>query len=364
MPYFTADYVIERLMQHNVEALFGVPAVYGAALFAAAGRANTPARKFRTVVNSSDLEAGYAADGYARVRGLSAVSVSYGVGTLSLVNAIAGAYIERSPVVVLNGGPSQKNIDDQTRTGVLFSHSMGRPHHDMEAFAPFTALCERADTETAVPALIDRALTTALTRKHPVYVEVPQAWWSTNCSPPAGALDLNLPPFSAEAEAQWVLQALSSAANPMVIVGVEIARYRLADTVLSILNRLNLPWATTVLSKSVLPEQHPKFLGVFNGERSPASLKNKIQASDLILALGAVFGSGHASLMLPKFDKTIRIWDGTLVIRGGTPLPVHTPPFVAALDAAGTVTPARHRGRPGSRGGGVLRRARRKRVGR
>ena len=186
MAYLIADYVIERLMQQNVEALFGVPAVYGAALFAAAARANTPARTFRTVVNSSDLESGYAADGYARVRGLSAVSVSYGVGTLSLVNAIAGAYIERSPVVVLNGGPSQNNIDDQNSAGVLFSHSMGRPHSDMEAFAPFTALCERADTETAVPALIDRALTTALTRKHPVYVEVPQAWWSRPCSPPAG----------------------------------------------------------------------------------------------------------------------------------------------------------------------------------
>ena len=91
MAYLIADYVIERLMHQNVEALFGVPAVYGAELFAAAARANTPARAFRTVVNSSDLESGYAADGYARVRGLSAVSVSYGVGTLSLVNAIAGA---------------------------------------------------------------------------------------------------------------------------------------------------------------------------------------------------------------------------------------------------------------------------------
>ena len=152
MPYFTADYVIERLMQQNVEALFGVPAVYGAALFAAAARANTPARTFRTVVNSSDLESGYAADGYARVRGLSAVSVSYGVGTLSLVNAVAGAYIERSPVVVLNGGTvTDKHRRPEQRTGVLFSHSMGRPHSDMEAFAPFTALCERAESEPACP---------------------------------------------------------------------------------------------------------------------------------------------------------------------------------------------------------------------
>src|SRR6267378_1284284 len=147
MAYSAADYIIERLIQQKVEALFGVPAVYCAALYAAAARVNPPAPApavFRTVVTSSDLEAGYAADGYARVRGLSAIGVAYGVGTLSLINAVAGAYLERSPIVIVNGGPSQSNIDQQTRTGVLFSHSMGLPHSDLDAFRSFTAFCERA----------------------------------------------------------------------------------------------------------------------------------------------------------------------------------------------------------------------------
>ena len=116
MPYVAADYLIERLAQYGARTLFGVPAVYCAALYDAAERA----ANVDVVVTNSDLEAGYAADGYARVHGLSALAVSYGPGTLSIVNAIAAAYIERSPIVVVNGGPSQANIDNLASTGVLF----------------------------------------------------------------------------------------------------------------------------------------------------------------------------------------------------------------------------------------------------
>ena len=137
MPYLIADYVIERLMQQNVEAPVRGARRLRRGAVRGRGPREHPARPFHTVVNSSDLEAGYAADGYARVRGLSAVSVSYGVGTLSLVNAVAGAYIERSPVVCSTAGRRRRTSTTRTRTGVLFSHSMGRPHLDMEAFSSY-----------------------------------------------------------------------------------------------------------------------------------------------------------------------------------------------------------------------------------
>ena len=101
MAIAVVDYVLTRLKQQGVTHLFGVPALYCAALFDAA-----PAHGITPVVTASDLEAGYAADGYARTKGLAAVSVANGVGTLSLINAIAGAYVERSPIVVINGGPT------------------------------------------------------------------------------------------------------------------------------------------------------------------------------------------------------------------------------------------------------------------
>jgi indolepyruvate decarboxylase len=328
VPYVVADYIIERLAQRGVQTLFGVPAAYCSALYDAAERAPD----FGIVVTNSDLEAGYAADGYARVRGLSAVAVSYGPGTLSLVNAIAAAYAERSPIVVVNGGPSQANIDTQHNTGVLFSHSMGRPHTDLDVFSNITAFCERATQVGDVPQLVDTALTTALSRQHPVYIEIPQGMLSVTCPRPVGALDVTVPAGGAGAAATLILQQIQAASNPLVIVGVEVARYRLASKVMSFLDRLQIRWATTLLAKSTLPEQHSGFVGVFNGDKAPASLKNMIQSSGLIVALGAVFGSGHANLMIPKFDKTIRVWDGTMVARAAAPQVVGLPALVDALD--------------------------------
>ena len=328
MTYFVADYLIERLAQNGVGALFGIPAVYCAAVYDAAAR--TPG--FRTVVTNSDLEAGYAADGYARVRGLSAVAVSYGPGTLSMVNAIASAYAERSPVVVVNGGPLQTDIDNQNTTGVLFSHSLGQPHTDMDVFRNVTTFCERADSVGAIPQLIDRAIAAALVGKRPVYIEIPHGFLDQQCPQPVGAIDVTVPAGAADAVAGSILQELAAATNPLVIVGEEVQRYGLADTTLAVLDRLQLRWTTTLVAKSVLPESHPRFVGVFNGDEASAPVKNFVQSSGLIVALGAVFGSQYAHLMIPKVNATIRAWDGVVVSLGGAP---HAAGLPALLDALG-----------------------------
>ncbi len=311
MPYLIADYLIDRLIEHGVERLFGVPAVFCAAVFDAAGRK----AGFHTVVTNSDLEAGYAADGYGRAYGLSALAVSYGPGNLSIVNAVAGAYLERSPVVIIGGGPSQRNIDDQNATGVLYSHSMGKPHTDLDIFRNITAFCQRETDETKLPKLIDDAIKTALVTKHPVYFEAPKDLFSRPCSPPAAPIDTTVPAGAADAVATAILQDLATATNPVVVVGEEVQRYGLAAKVLTVLDRLQVRWTTTVVGKSVLPEQHPRFFGVFNGDKAPASLRNAIAQAGVIVALGAVFGSGHAALMIPRTNKTIRVWDGA----GGDP---------------------------------------------
>ena len=329
MPYLIADYLIDRLIEHGVERLFGVPAVFCAAVFDAAGRK----AGFHTVVTNSDLEAGYAADGYGRAYGLSALAVSYGPGNLSIVNAVAGAYLERSPVVIIGGGPSQRNIDDQNATGVLYSHSMGKPHTDLDIFRNITAFCQRETDETKLPKLIDDAIKAALVTKHPVYFEAPKDLFSRPCSPPAAPIDTTVPAGAADAVATAILQDLATATNPVVVVGEEVQRYGLAAKVLTVLDRLQVRWTTTVVGKSVLPEQHPRFLGVFNGDKAPASLRNAIAQAGVIVALGAVFGSGHAALMIPRANKTIRVWDGAAVIRGGAPQSVGLPALVDRLDS-------------------------------
>ena len=304
-----AEYIITRLQQQGVEALFGIPAVYCAAVFDAANKAPN----FRVVVTATDLEAGYAADGYARVRGLGAVSVAYGVGTHSLVNAIAGASIERSPVVVINGGPSESDVTNQGRDGILFSHSMGSPHSDLETFRPFTAFCERVTSVANIPATVDRALVSAITRKHPSYLELPQALLRAIVPAPIGALNLAVQPGGAAAAATEILAKIHVAKAPLLIIGEEIQRYGLAPKVLTLVNKLGIPWTTTLVAKSALPESHSKFLGVFNGEHAPMAVRKAIAAADFLVSLGAVFGAGHASIIRPKLPRMIRAWDGQVL---------------------------------------------------
>jgi indolepyruvate decarboxylase len=327
MPYLIADYLIDRLVEHGVDRLFGVPAVFCAAVFDAAGRK----ANFHTVVTNSDLEAGYAADGYGRVHGLSALAVSYGPGNLSVVNAIAGAYLERSPVVVISGGPSEKNISDQNATGVLYSHSMGKPHTDLDVFANITAFAKRETDESKLPKLIDDAIRTALITKHPVYLEAPKDLFSRPCTPPAGPIDTTVPAGAADTVATAILQEVKTAANPVVVVGEEVQRHGLSAKALTLLDRLQLRWTTTVVGKSVLPENHSRFIGVFNGDNAPPALKDAITQAGLIVALGAVFGSGHATLMIPRANKTIRVWDGAAVIRTGGPQAVGLPALIDKL---------------------------------
>lgn len=331
MPYTISHYIIERLQQCNVDVLFGVPAVYCAALYSAAQ--DVP--NFRTIVTNSDLEAGYAADGYARCRGLSVVSVAYGVGTLSLVNAIAGAYIERSPVVVINGGPSNESVEHQTKTGILFSHSMGRPHSDLETFKPFTVFCERVSAQADIPRLVDAALKAALTRKHPVYLEINQAWLGAPAQRPTRPLDLSVAPGTAVTAAQTIGTQIRAAQHPLLIVGVEIERYSLQTSLQAIIDKFQLRWVTTLLAKSVLPERAEQgFVGVFSGDKAAQSVVDAVKQADLIVALGAVFGSGHARLMNQRLDRTIQAWDGQVTMRAGPPQRASIAALVTALAAA------------------------------
>ena len=288
-----ADYVARRLEQLGVKVLFGVPAFYCFRLFEAAPRHNIV-----TVVNSSDLEAGYAADGYARVRGLGAVSVAYGVGTLSLANAIAGAYAEHSPVVILNGGPTSSQIRDLKNLGVLYSHSIGREATDFKVFEQVTELAVRIDSVGQVPTLVDRAITTAITKKRPVYIEIAQDLWTMACAAPTGTLKPAPPVHGQETQlAREILQLIAAAAKPALMLGIELQRFDLADPIVELINKLpsKCVWATTALAKSVIPETVPRFAGVCDLDSQPSY--KRLEQADQLIALGCVFPTGYRKLV-------------------------------------------------------------------
>lgn len=320
-------YLLTRLKEHGVEVLFGVPGATCDPLFAAANGG-----LMSVVVNSSDLEAGYAADGYARVKGLSAVSVTYGVGMMSLLAPIGGAYAERSPVVVINGGPSAEDLRLQKEFGTFFSHSIGKEKTDLSVFREVTAFAERVERAEDVPRVVDAALRTALTQQRPVYLEIPKHLWEATCAAPTTPLELTVAPTGEEERvATEVLSRLASATRPVVLLGIELQRYGLVDDAIAVVGKLGLPWATTLLAKGVIPEQTPGFVGVYAGERSVPSVKKLVEDADVVLALGTVMGRQYRKLVTQTPNALVLAAND--VVRNGKKPAVKATlkPFLAAL---------------------------------
>lgn len=327
-----ADYIVRRAKENGAGTLFGIPAVYCAPLFNAAVRAN-----FKIVLGASDNEAGYAADGYARTQGLALLSVAYGVGIHSLVAAIAGAYVERSPIVIVNGGPDDSDINDQANHGLLFSHSGGSAHNDLDTMRPFTAFCRRVARKADLVRLIDEAFATAMRAQRPAYLELPTQWFDEPVAPPTRPIDSNVADGYASEQATKILQQLRAARSPLIIAGIEVERYGLSAEVQHLIGKLGIRWSKTLLAKGALPDGLGGYLGTFNGAKAPASVLEAISRADLIVSLGAIYGSGHAAIMKAKRNQTIRIWDGKVTFPGSAAKVAGLPGIVRALDAGATL---------------------------
>src|SRR5580692_10631043 len=181
-PFTVADYLLTRLKQLNVTEVFQIPGDYC--------KHFTQALEHFDGVNAvgaiNELDAAYAADAYGRTRGLAAVSLQYGVSTFSALNAIAGAYVERSPVVVISATPGG---DDRRMTkmyDVLFHHSTGNLRADQEIFRQVTVAAETLSTSAGAPEKIDNLLIAAITHKRPVYIECYEEVWGEPCPMPSG----------------------------------------------------------------------------------------------------------------------------------------------------------------------------------
>ena len=327
MAFSVADYILKRLSSQGVDTLFGVPAAYCAPLFDAAS-----AHGIRSVVTASDLEAGYAADGYARTKGLGAVSVAYGVGTLSMINAIAGAYVERSPVVVINGGPTAANLANLHQYDVVFSHSIGQDATDLTAYQLVTAYAARAAMVGDVPTVVDRAISAAITKKRPVYLEINMGIWDSPCPMPAVPLVVTNPPSGAEQQLAATIVGLIRAAHaPLILVGAEVQRYGLADKVADLIAKLGVRWATALLAKSTLAEQGQGWMGVYDPPHSQVVAKDAVENADLLVTLGCVFPNGYAALIRNAFGRMVQVYDGKVRIKTGAKQNAELGALVAAL---------------------------------
>src|SRR5450631_2037572 len=220
-PFTVADYLLTRLKQLNVTDVFQIPGDYV--------KHFTQALEYFDGVNAigaiNELDATYAADAYGRTRGLGAVSLQYGVSTFSALNAIAGAYVEFSPVVVISATPGADARQITKMYDVLYHHSTGNLRADQEIYDRVTVASETLSTSVGAPEKIDNLLIAAITYKRPVYIACYKEVWGEPCPrPPNTALQprsIKSEPLALENAVTQAWTQITAAKSPMILAGVE-----------------------------------------------------------------------------------------------------------------------------------------------
>jgi TPP-dependent 2-oxoacid decarboxylase len=290
-----ASYLNRRLRQIGVGHVFCIPGDYVAEYGATLDNPELNAGLVRVHPNN-EMCATYAADGYGRTapHTVGCVVFTYGTGTLNATQAVAGAFAEHVPLVVIGGSPSLAQFRSDRDQGVLYHHMVDGSGTDWRVLSEITALAVRIDNPANAPELIDAALRTCLTASQPVYIELASQTALMPCrAVPAEALRPSPVPVALASQQEAcdaVLAHLRAARRLVVVGGSEIARSALQAKFAELLKRLNAPYATSPLGKGVLSELRCDldFAGVYFGRSSPPALQALMSQADCVLALGVL----------------------------------------------------------------------------
>ncbi|MCA9087989.1 MAG: alpha-keto acid decarboxylase family protein [Planctomycetaceae bacterium] len=288
-------YLIQRLQDYGVRDLFGIPGDFVLGFYGMLEES-----PINVVGCTREDCAGYAADAYARVNGLGAVCVTYCVGGLSLCNSIAGAYAEKSPVIVISGAPGIT----ERRNDPLLHHKVRDFNTQREVFEKITVASASLDDPLTAFREIDRCLEAAVRYKRPVYLEIPRDRVHARALVPHVPLQAEF--LSNEEALQSALEEaagrLLSARQPVVIAGVEVHRFGLREQVLTFAEANRLPMCATLLGKSVVSERHPLYLGVYEGAMGRAAVTKYVEESDCVLLLGTFMTDINLGIFTAHLD--------------------------------------------------------------
>jgi indolepyruvate decarboxylase len=285
----------------------------------------------RVVTTCDEQSAGFAADAYARVRGLGAVCVTYCVGGLKVANATAGAFAEKSPVVIISGAPG---VGEREKNPLLH-HKVRDFDTQRRVFEQITAASAVLDDPDTALAEIDRVLHAAIRYKRPVYLELPRDMINV-----AGRVDYRSPvihetsdPLALKEALDEAVGMINAAKQPVMIADVEVHRFGLQDDVLALVEKTNIPVAATILGKSVIGENHPRYLGIYEGAMGRDAVREYVETSDCVVLLGFFMTDINLGVYTAKLDpgKSITTTSERLAIRHHTFENVRFKDFVRGL---------------------------------
>jgi pyruvate decarboxylase len=313
-------HLARRLVQVGVSDVFGVPGDFNLTLLD--HLIAEPGLRFVGCCN--ELNAGYAADGYARARGVGACAVTFTVGGLSVLNAIAGAYSENLPVICIVGGPNSNDYG----TNRVLHHTIGLPDFSQElrCFQPVT--CHQAVVNNLDDAheQIDRAISTALKESKPVYISVscnlpgiPHPTFTHDPVPyflvPKTSNQMGL-----EAAVEAAAAFLDKAVKPVMVAGPKLRVAKASDAFVDLAKASGYAVATMPSGKGLVPEETlPRFIGTYWGAVSTAFCAEIVESADAYLFAGPIFNDyssvGYSFLL--KKDKAVMVQPDRVTVGNG-----------------------------------------------
>ncbi len=288
-------YLIRRLQDYGIRDVFGIPGDY--------------ILSFYTMLEESPLNAvgctredcaGFAADAYARVSGMGALCVTYCVGGLSVCNSIAGAYAEKSPVVMITGSPG---LRERIHNPLL--HHMVRNWRTQ--YDVFEKLC-CAGTELNDPldafSEIDRVLAACARYKRPVYLEIPRDMVHVRpeTSPPYKQAELRSDTRALSEAVEETAARIENARQPVFLLGVEVHRFGLQEEAVRLAEEAGIPMAATMLGKGVVAETHPLYMGLYEGGLGREEVTRYVEASDCVVMLGTFMTDINLGIYTAELD--------------------------------------------------------------
>ncbi len=304
--YTVGDYLLHRLVELGVSEVFGVPGDYNLEFLDHI----VAHPDIRWVGNANELNAGYAADGYGRLRGMSAVVTTFGVGELSAANAIAGSYAEHVPVVHIVGGPSK----DAQGTRRALHHSLG--DGDFEHFLRISReiTCAQANLMPATATReIDRVLSEVREQRRPGYLLLPTDVARFETEPPTAPLARYTGGTSPRALALFIEAATELVADHQLTVLADLLVHRLnvVDKLEALLAADVVPHATLMWGKSLVDESTPEFLGIYAGAASAEPVRRAIEEAPVLVTAGVVFTDMVSGFFSQRIDPARTIDVGT-----------------------------------------------------
>lgn len=307
----TAEYLIKKLEELGINDFFGLPGDYNFnILYAIENNKNT-----NWIGCTNELNAGYAADGYARQRGFGAIVTTFGVGELSAINAIAGSFAENVPVISIVGAPSTKCIENKT----LIHHNFSNPEPKAfeNAYKPVvetTAFLNRDNAKIE----IDRVLKVFVKERKPVYIAIPDDIAKMEITDRDVDYNWTSDSETLKTVVEKIADKIQNAKNPVILGDTLIKRFDSRIEYKEFVETSGIPVTNFLMGTNLINQDYKNYLGTYFSKFHNPVAKKYLEETDCLIAVGPIYSDINAfGFNLPyKINSHIAIYGTYTYIEG------------------------------------------------